>query len=300
MKTIKHTTRWRLQLDEFSNALVEIEDQFPTTLTSSSSTSNVPLPTLAFYFCIPNNEQLLGYWDTVADRLFKIRNCMNIEGVVRQLALFEPPIDPALLVAATAAGVDLSSVLNDLYAPLPPYRCQFMLQKAVEFCSDVRSLGGALLAALANEDAEELALLRASHEKQVVESIQQIREKQVDEAMETVAGLEKSKALAEARQQYYANREYTNSSENLQLSLLRTTAVLQAVAQISEISASIAHGVPDAYAGGAGVLRISAGVPTYLWRLKGGGWHPSLQPGNQHRRQHRKYRKLTCWLQGQL
>ena len=30
---------------------------------------------------------------------------MNIEGVVRQLPLFEPPIDPALLVAAGAAGV---------------------------------------------------------------------------------------------------------------------------------------------------------------------------------------------------
>ncbi len=29
---------------------------------------------------------------------------MNIEGVVRQLPLFEPPIDPALLVKAAAAG----------------------------------------------------------------------------------------------------------------------------------------------------------------------------------------------------
>ena len=51
------------------------------------------------YFCVPPNDKLLGYWDTVADRLFKIRHCMNIEGVVRQLPLFEPPIDPALLVA---------------------------------------------------------------------------------------------------------------------------------------------------------------------------------------------------------
>ena len=106
------------------------------------------MPTLAFYFCIPNNEQLLGYWDTVADRLFKIRNCMNIEGVVRQLALFEPPIDPALLVAATAAGVDLEQCTQRPLRPLPPYRFQFMLQKAVEFCNDVRSLGGALLGAL--------------------------------------------------------------------------------------------------------------------------------------------------------
>jgi hypothetical protein len=35
------------------------------------------------YFCIPQNDNLLGYWDRVADRLFKIRHCMNIEGVVR-------------------------------------------------------------------------------------------------------------------------------------------------------------------------------------------------------------------------
>ena len=60
-----------------------------------------PVPSLVgptLYFCIPRNDKLLGYWDTVADRLFKIRHCMNIEGVVRQLPLFEPPIDPALLV----------------------------------------------------------------------------------------------------------------------------------------------------------------------------------------------------------
>jgi hypothetical protein len=28
----------------------------------------------ALYFCIPRNDKLLGYWDTVADRLFKIRH----------------------------------------------------------------------------------------------------------------------------------------------------------------------------------------------------------------------------------
>jgi hypothetical protein len=56
----------------------------------------------------------------VADRLFKIRNCRDISGRVRQLPLFEPPIDPALLVRATAAGVDLDSVLNDTPASGSP------------------------------------------------------------------------------------------------------------------------------------------------------------------------------------
>ncbi len=51
----------------------------------------------ALYFCVPRNDKLLSYWDTVADRLFKIRNSLNIQGIFRQLPLFEPPIDPAML-----------------------------------------------------------------------------------------------------------------------------------------------------------------------------------------------------------
>jgi len=56
---------------------------------------------------------------------------MNIEGVVRQLPLFEPPIDPALLVKAAAAGLDIGSVLNDMNAPMPLYRFTFMIQRAL-------------------------------------------------------------------------------------------------------------------------------------------------------------------------
>ena len=68
---------------------------------------NSPIRRRLLYFCVPENDKLLGYWDTVGDRLFKIRHCMNIEGQVRQLPLFEPPIDPALLVRARAAGLSI-------------------------------------------------------------------------------------------------------------------------------------------------------------------------------------------------
>jgi len=36
------------------------------------------------------------------DRLFKIRHCMNIDGIVQELPLFPDPIDPRLLVEARA------------------------------------------------------------------------------------------------------------------------------------------------------------------------------------------------------
>ena len=115
---------------------------------ATTACASLTLPLAMLYFCVPQNDKLLGYWDTVADRLFKIRHCMNIEGVVRQLPLFEPPIDPALLVQAAAAGVDIGSVLNDVSAALPHYRFNVLAQKATELCAEVKSLGaGAALGA---------------------------------------------------------------------------------------------------------------------------------------------------------
>lgn len=33
-----------------------------------------------FYFSVPRNDTLFSYWDTIADRLYKIRNSLNIQG----------------------------------------------------------------------------------------------------------------------------------------------------------------------------------------------------------------------------
>ncbi len=102
----------------------------------------------ALYFCIPSNPQLMGYWDTLADRLYKIRHCENIEGVFRILPLFQPPIDPGLLVKAVAQGLSIASVLNDLNTPMPNYRFYYLLQKALELCGELKSMGGAMLNAM--------------------------------------------------------------------------------------------------------------------------------------------------------
>ena len=76
-------------------------------------------------------QKLAKYWDTVADRLFKIRHCMNIEGVRCQLALFEPPIDPALLVRARAAGLSIGDAIKNLSLPASNYRFNTLLNFAM-------------------------------------------------------------------------------------------------------------------------------------------------------------------------
>src|SRR4030095_4847263 len=173
-------------LDDFSNAFVEFENAVPyvdepvfvqySKAVTQPKTKHPPahgVPAFksaleAFYFCIPPNTDLLKYWDVVEDRLFKIRHCMNIEGVVQQLPLFEPPIDPALLIKARAAGLDIGSVLADISAPPPNYRFTLMLEKALALCNDLKALSTALQGAIEKQDAEALAALKATHEAAVV------------------------------------------------------------------------------------------------------------------------------------
>ena len=75
-------------LDPFSNALVDLESEIPFEL-GSQPPNPVPVEPLealhsvgkVLYFCVPRNDKLLAYWDTVADRLFKIHNSLNLQGV---------------------------------------------------------------------------------------------------------------------------------------------------------------------------------------------------------------------------
>ena len=209
--TVKPKTFAQLKagLGPFGNALVDLEGQFPFNLappTSGSGDGSSAGPLFGIgrtlYFCIPPNEKMLGYWDTVADRLFKIRHCMNIEGVVRQLALFDPPIDPGMLVKAAAAGINIGSIVNGLNKPIGAVRCLTMIQKALELCGEVRGLGGALLAAIEKGDGEHLALVRQRHEIQIQKMARELRFLQWKSAEEATKSLFTSRATALERLHY--------------------------------------------------------------------------------------------------
>ena len=188
-------------LDPMSNAMIDLEAQFPFNLTAAAGPSSDGAQTSgalfgigrALYFCIPQNQTLLGYWDTVADRLFKIRNSENIEGVFQQLPLFDPPIDPGMLVKAAAAGIDVASVVAGLNQPLGPMRCLYLIQKASELAGEVRGLGGALLSAIEKNEAELLSLLRQNNELSLQGLVQNVRYLQWKHAQESTNALLKSR-----------------------------------------------------------------------------------------------------------
>ena len=222
---------------------------------AQSGTSNVDTLLL---FGIPHNEILYGYWGTVADRLFKIRHCMNLSGQVRQLALFAPPIDPALLVRASAMGLSIESILSSLFAPQSNYRFSFMLQKALELCGEARGLGGALLAALEKQDGEQIALLRSSHEVALLESIRALKKKSVEEADAALASLLKSRDSAAFRATYYASLERISAGEQKSIDKQEASRTWQVIAEVAETSASVSSLLPQTQVGFMAMGPISA------------------------------------------
>ncbi len=197
---------WR----ELGSVLVDIESDIPFDLTpmptggvTAEGARTVRSIGRTLYFCVPRNDKLLGYWDTVADRLFKIRNSLNIRGIFRQLPLFDPPIDPALLAKAAAAGIDVAAVVSGASQPLSLVRFALLLQKATEICQEVKSLGGGVLLAMEKEDNEALAVLRARHERTVLALAEAVRYGQWQEATKAREGVERSIQNAAQRYTYY-------------------------------------------------------------------------------------------------
>jgi hypothetical protein len=197
---------------------------------------------------------------------------------VQQLPLFEPPINPALLVQAAAAGVDLFSALNDVSVAFPQYRFGTLVQKAMELCNDVKSLGALLLGALEKKDAEALSVMRSRHEIDLVKAVRQVKVLQRQEANHTLNSLNNQKSIVQARIDYYTNllgkgnekgqQAVTSSGEQTQLDTMKTGLYLTEGQAAIEVLVGILHIVPE----------TKIGAPTSMGVTFGGGnLAPALQ-----------------------
>jgi len=242
-------------LDAFANALVEIENVIGGAGggggAGDGGQGGLPLPQ-TFYFKIPPNAKLLGYWGMVAGRLFKMRHCQSITGAPLELALFDAPIDPGLLIAAQAAGVDLSSVLSSSFAPLSSYRFTALYSVASDFVNAVRAYGGALQGALEKSDGGALTLLQQTTQQQLLADGDQVIDWQIQQAQDDIAATNQTLALAQKKYDFNSSQSYTNAWEDVELVLGGAVLVLNAIAAILDAVASAGHMTPSATLGVAG------------------------------------------------
>ncbi len=244
-------------VDLFANTLVEVENVViapdpPETLYQGAGDGDT-LPQFpgngsTLLFCIPPNEQLLGYWGKVEQRLYNIRHCLNMQGVPQPLPLYAPPINPLAVAEQQTGGVGSTGV----NAPSPVYRFTPTLQKALALANDVRAFGALILGALEKQDAESLAELNASQALDIQTRMLDVKQGQVDDAQDQIAALQKQKAVVQLRYNFYSNIAFLNPWETAALSLQAAGLVASGAAVVLDMVAGIAHLIPSLEGGVSG------------------------------------------------
>jgi hypothetical protein len=156
------------------------------------------------YFCLPSNPELQSLRATIDQRLYNIRNCLDIDGRPMPLALWEPPIEPGDLVAALASGLSLSSALNDLNATLPNYRFTWLLARALEANGELKNLESTFLSIKEKRDGEALQLLRTGHDITMQKMMMELKKTQLEESVKNLIALRASQESSKHRFDFYS------------------------------------------------------------------------------------------------
>jgi hypothetical protein len=246
-------------IDAFSNALVNVENVIVAPEPPQSlidGTGDTPtLPQFpgagnSLLFCIPPNDQILAFWDTVAQRLYNIRHCLNLQGQPQPLPLYAPPINPLALIEAAESGSSFSSATQ----AAPIYRFPVYLQKAIDLTNDVRSYGALILSALEKEDAENLAVLRANQEVNIQTLLLGVKTENVQEATDQITALQNQQAVIQVRSNYYSSliSAGLNPFETGALALQAKAMATNGTAIALDITAGEMHLLPSFSIGIAG------------------------------------------------
>lgn len=205
------------QLDYFANALVDMEVQFPFVVRTVSSTPSAPVENtmatrvatntlqtaMTRYFGLPANPRVAALRDLIDDRLFKIRNYLDINGHAQVLPLFDPPLDPGSLVGAVAGGAWISQLSSDAGTTMANFRFPYLLAKALELCGELKQLSSAFLRAKQDGDSEAMAVMRTQQEAVMHESALQLRKLQLEEATLSLESLREARLGPVMRLQHY-------------------------------------------------------------------------------------------------
>lgn len=222
----------RYQGDEIPQFLIDMEH-----LSSQGVISPVkanltkPYNDLGYYFCIPDNDQLAAYWDRIEDRLYKIRNCLNIDGVAQPLPLFQPPLNPMDLVRAAAQGGNVLGVASQQQQNISYYRFTYLIERAKAYTDLVSEFGNSLLNALEKSDNEALAVLNLNQSKTILNMTMVIRNKQLEGLQNQLAGTQESLQSAQNRNLFYTSLIGSgyNPAENSALAYMQSSIEMQEV-----------------------------------------------------------------------
>lgn len=200
------------------------------------------------YFCLPNNPKIQEYFKLLKQRKFNLDNCRDINGEIRELPLYQPRIDPWLVIEADMAGYNLKDLLVNTIN-INGLKFEAQVAFVTELINTASSLNSELLLTIQQKESKALETLREKHQNSVLNGSRQILRMQIESAENTLSELERTLAASEFRRDYYANQPYEIPAEKEEVSKNIQAQELDYAAQSLNVISSVLHIIPDTYIG---------------------------------------------------
>lgn len=195
-------------------------------------------------FCVVPNPVVNAFALKAEVELFKIRNCMNIAGMVRELDPFAAPTDSTTGIQVIGASGGTIAVPSQRTIPPSAYRYRFLVERARQLVGMAQQVEAAFLSALEKLDAERYAELRAEQDVATSKANIKLQDLKIKEAEDGVqlAQLQKERSTLQVNGLQGMINAGLLASE---LELINNYRVLQAI-QLLEASMGILQTTLDA------------------------------------------------------
>ncbi len=196
---------------------------------SAQAPSYIPL--MNYVFCMPQNPVYEGLKLKGHLELYKIFNCRNIAGTIRELDSFADTTNNSAGLPVIGASGNLIVPSLGNFSP-SQYRFRVVLERAKQVAQQAQQMESLFLAALEKEDAENYGLLRAFQDLQTAKATVKLQDLRIAQANseKAMANLQLSKVSFV--QGYYNNliSSGLSSHEKSSLSFLRASLISQGIA----------------------------------------------------------------------
>lgn len=153
----------------------------------------------ALAFCVVPNPVVNALVLKAEVELFKIRNCMNIAGMVRELDPFAAPTDSTTGIQVIGAAGGTINVPAQRAGLPSAYRYRFLVERARQLVGMAQQVEAAFLSALEKLDAERYAALRAEQDVATSRASIKLQDLKVREAESGVKLAELQRTRAQAQ-----------------------------------------------------------------------------------------------------
>lgn len=143
------------------------------------------LPGTVYQFCMPKNPLREILVLRAELNLYKLRNCMNIGGMTRELSPFAAATDTT--TGMPSIGDNGTLVIPGLGAPLPTiYRYSTLIERAKQLTNIAQQSESFYLSLLEKTDSESQQLMQAKQTIKVAEQTVKLQDLRINEAQENI------------------------------------------------------------------------------------------------------------------